>query len=417
MSPSQAAANQAPKNIAKPVLLVVDDEEGPRQSLKAVFKKDYEVLLANSGEAALEIAQKHPIEVVVCDIMMTGMSGTELLRRLKDLRPTVEVIMLTAYETIETARQAIRYGACDYLNKPFDIHAIRTAVARALDKHRASTGLHNTVAKLQQLQQELGDQKVLSELTRTKGEIYASVLHDINSPLTVICGFIDSITRSIGDTSNVDGEKLEEIKGDLSILTGQVHRCFEISRRYLSFLHGNASIAGSVSANQVFRDVKELLLRHPSARGHQLVIHQLPEDVTAEINGTDFLQVLLNLTLNALQCDAAPHCVEMSVRPMGEPFDLAAVREGSAQRFINRDGFVNNAPLLAITIEDNGPGMNAEQMAKIFEERFSTKEVGQGTGLGLSIVRRLVSEAKGGLHVRTKPGEGTAFTILVRTKR
>ena len=86
-------------------------------------------------------------------------------------------------------------------------------------------------------------------------------------------------------------------------------------------------------------------------------------------------------------------------------------------RFINRDGFVNNAPLLAITIEDNGPGMNAEQMAKIFEERFSTKEVGQGTGLGLSIVRRLVSEAKGGLHVRTKPGEGTAFTILVRTKR
>src|SRR5581483_4447016 len=152
----------------RPVLLVVDDEEGPRQSLKVIFKNEYDVLLANSGEQALEIARENPIDVAVCDIMMTGMNGTELLRRLKEMQPLVEVILLTAYETVETARQAVRYDACDYLNKPFDIPAMRAAVKRALDKHRKNAGLAETSQKLQSLQQELREQVMQFEMTRAK---------------------------------------------------------------------------------------------------------------------------------------------------------------------------------------------------------------------------------------------------------
>ena len=90
---------------AKPVLLVVDDEEGPRQSVRIIFKDEYHVLLANNGEQAVELARKHSVCVVVSDILMTGMSGIDLLKDLKDIDPAIEVIMLTAYETIETARQ------------------------------------------------------------------------------------------------------------------------------------------------------------------------------------------------------------------------------------------------------------------------------------------------------------------------
>nr|MDQ3624520.1 response regulator [Verrucomicrobiota bacterium] len=99
-------------------LLVVDDEEGPRQSLRIVFKHDYKVLVASSGLEALEIARFHPVHIAILDIMMNGMSGVELLKELKEFDPAVEVVMLTAYETLDTARHALRCGASDYLNKP-----------------------------------------------------------------------------------------------------------------------------------------------------------------------------------------------------------------------------------------------------------------------------------------------------------
>ena len=179
---------------------------------------------------------RHPVSVVVSDILMTGMSGIDVLKELKEIDPAIEVIMLTAYETIETARQALRHGACDYLNKPFDVQTMRAAVARARQKHETARDFHRSNETLRALQQEIQDQRVKEEMMRTKGEIYASVLHDINSPLTVISGFVDMINRSLSDASTVEGEKLETIKGDLNKLTGQVGRCFEISRRYLSFL-------------------------------------------------------------------------------------------------------------------------------------------------------------------------------------
>src|SRR5438445_11123483 len=113
----------------KRTLLIVDDEEGPRQSLRIVFKDDYNILLADSGNKAIELMKQHSVDAAVLDIRMSGMSGVELLGKLKEINPAVEVIMLTAYETIETARQALRLGACDYLTKPFDISTIRPAIA------------------------------------------------------------------------------------------------------------------------------------------------------------------------------------------------------------------------------------------------------------------------------------------------
>jgi two-component system cell cycle sensor histidine kinase/response regulator CckA len=80
---------------------------------------------------------------------------------------------------------------------------------------------------------------------------------------------------------------------------------------------------------------------------------------------------------------------------------------------VNRDGFRNGAPLLAVSVEDNGPGIPPELMSKIFEPYFTTKSPGQGTGLGLPIVLRLVREAKGLLHLHSAPGRGATFTVYL----
>ena len=399
----------------KPTLLVVDDEEGPRQSLRIVFKNEYQVLLASNGVEALELARTHEIDVVVCDIMMFGMSGVEVLKEIKAIDPSIEVVMLTAFETIETARQALRHGASDYLNKPFDIPTMRSAVRRAVDKHRSAVEFRKSNEHLHELQQVIHDHRVREEMARAQGEIYASVLHDINSPLTVISGFVELINRSMENAASVEGEQLAKIKGDLNTLNGQVDRCFEISRRYLSFLSKNETEKVRVGANQAISDLRDLLIRHPIARGHQLTVTGLDEDVIADINGTDFLQILLNLTINALQSSETPHTVNVACRLIPEPLDMASYADGSEERFINREGFRNTTPILAVSVTDDGSGISPTLLSRMFEERFTTKPPDRGTGLGLSIVKRLIREANGGVHIRTRVGEGSTFTVCLQT--
>ena len=113
----------------KGTLLVVDDEDGPRQSLRVIFKDEYDVLLASDGPSAIALAQNRKIDVAVLDIRMSGMSGIEVLERLKYVDPTIEVVMMTAFETTDTMRQALRLRACDYINKPFDLATMREAMA------------------------------------------------------------------------------------------------------------------------------------------------------------------------------------------------------------------------------------------------------------------------------------------------
>ena len=409
------AADPPERPAVKPTLLIVDDEEGPRQSLRIVFKNDYNVLLATNGLDAIELVKNNAIDVTVLDIMMLGISGVETLKEIKHVDPSVEVIMLTAFETIETARQALRHGASDYLNKPFDISTMRAAVAHAAQKHRASLDFKRGNQELQTLQREIHDHRLAEEMARTQGEIYASVLHDINSPLTIISGFVELINRSMENAASVEGEQLETIKGDLSRLNGQIGRCVEISRRYLSFLHNQASEKSNVAVNQVMSDLTELLSRHPSARGQKFTVSGLDTDVTAAINGTDFLQILLNLTINALQSGPAPHRVKVSCRLHTAPIDIENFPDGPGQRVINRENFTNHPPLLTITVEDTGPGIPPENLRRMFEERFTTKTPEHGTGLGLSIVKRLVREADGAILIQTKVGEGSKFTVYLQT--
>jgi signal transduction histidine kinase len=397
----------------KGTLLIVDDEDGARQSLRVIFKDDYDILMAADGATAVGLAQKNKVDVAVLDIRMAGMSGIEVLERLKYVDPAIEAVMITAFETTDTMRQALRLRACDYINKPFDVSTIRTAVANAMQRRTLESEIHTNAEKLQQLLDELQDQKVEQQMAQTRGDIYSSIIHDINGPLTVISGFIQLMNQRIGNATRLELEDLEFIKDRLKTITRQVTNCIEISRRYLSFLRRQSDDAPQVGVTQLLKDLDQLVRLHPSRPNNRFEVRPLAEDIAVRMNGTDVIQALLNLTVNAFQCTPEAHAVEIEARVLPQPLDLATFKDGPQDRLLNVESFENTAPLLMLSVRDNGPGIPPETLPQIFQAGFSTKGARQGTGLGLNIVQRLVKEARGALHVHTQVGQGTTFTVYL----
>ena len=405
-------ATPAPKR--RGTLLIVDDEDGPRQSLRVIFKDDYDLLMAEDGPKAIELAQNHDIDVAVLDIRMAGMSGIEVLERLKYVKPEIEAIMMTAFETTDTIRQALRLRACDYINKPFDIATMRAAVAQAMQRRKLESEIHTSAEKVQDLLAELQNERIEEQIAKTRGDIYASIIHDINGPLTVISGFVQVLNQRLGRSSRLELEDLEFIKDRLRIIARQVGNCIEISRRYLGFLRRQSSEpAPSVSVNHLLRDLEQLVRVHPSLLENEFAITPLAGDVAVKINGTDLIQILLNLAVNAFQCAPLPHRVEVTGAVLHEPLDLQKFKDGTHDRLLNIESMDNTAPLVKFSVSDTGPGIPPEVLPKIFQPYFTTKGPRQGTGLGLNIVQRLIKEGHGALHCHTSVGEGTTFTVYL----
>jgi len=411
-----AAPPAAPAATAElPTLLVVDDEEGPRLSLRMVFKKDFRVHAVENGKKAVDFARQNPVHVAILDIRMAGSSGIEVLQSLKEIDPHIEVMMLTAYETIETARQALRLGACDYLSKPFDIPTIREAVDRAMRLHRISERVVEAQDRLSRLTDQLQDVSLREEMARATSQIYAGVLHDINNPLTIISGYVELIERRLPKGAILRGAEVDMVRDDLAIISKQVNTCVAIASRYLRSLGKRHVFNREVRVNQVFTDLQTLLKHHPAVRGGHLAVKPLERDTAALINSTDIVQILLNLTTNAFQSSPRDQTVHVTAELIPQPLPVETLQNGPADVVIGRESFANEAPLVALSVLDQGLGIPPEVLAHIFEPYFTTKEE-KGTGLGLAIVSRLVKDHHGLLHVKTKVGGGTRMTVYFPAK-
>jgi PAS domain S-box-containing protein len=129
-------------------ILVVDDELGPREALRMILKSKYQVLTAVNGPDALQVLSHTPPEIVMLDIKMREMNGIEVLRAIKEADATIEVIMMTAFASLQTARDAIAYGASEYLLKPFSKKEVEDAVEKALKRRSERTGTQADVRTL-----------------------------------------------------------------------------------------------------------------------------------------------------------------------------------------------------------------------------------------------------------------------------
>jgi two-component system response regulator PilR (NtrC family) len=119
----------------KKKILVVDDEQDVRETLESVLAKlEYEPIVAGSGKEALDLMKKNKIDIILSDLYMPEMDGIELLKRVKTENRNTVFLMITAHPTIETAVDAIKKGAYDYLTKPFHIDEVKMKLNRALEK-------------------------------------------------------------------------------------------------------------------------------------------------------------------------------------------------------------------------------------------------------------------------------------------
>jgi PAS domain S-box-containing protein len=177
--------------MTEPRVLVVDDEEGPREAIRMILKPRYQVFTAGSGDEVLAVLAGLRPDIIFMDVKMPRMDGVQLLERVKAVDPGVEVVMITAYASLDTVQRAMRFGALDYLVKPFAPRELQDAAERALVRRRQRTAgpgvaLAPLIGKMRDLAQqrdpaEGGDlagllRAMLHEAQRVTGATAASCL-------------------------------------------------------------------------------------------------------------------------------------------------------------------------------------------------------------------------------------------------
>jgi DNA-binding NtrC family response regulator len=140
-----------PKIPKKEAVLVVDDEAGPRESLRMILKPIYEVHTASDGQEAHKVIQSKDIDVVTLDLNMPGLSGIETLKGIRKLKPNMEVIVITGYGTLTNAQEAIRLGAGDFISKPFNVADVISIVAKAFERRSYTLKINSLVERIQSL--------------------------------------------------------------------------------------------------------------------------------------------------------------------------------------------------------------------------------------------------------------------------
>ena len=151
----------------KGMILIADDEQSLRDSMQMLLSENYTVIFAKNGKEAIQMVKKHEPNLVFLDIRMPEIDGLEALSRIKDMRPDLDVIMITAMNTVSYAVDAIKRGAYDYITKPFDIDAIQAIIEKAFEKRRLAQEnvyLKEEIEKKYQFEKIVGRTAVMREV-------------------------------------------------------------------------------------------------------------------------------------------------------------------------------------------------------------------------------------------------------------
>ena len=412
-------------------ILVVDDTPDMAWLMaKAVRDQGYVAVIAASGLQGLELAAREHPDAILLDIMMPGMNGVETLRRLKvdpDLH-RIPVILVTAMGDDQDVIAGLDAGAHDYVTKPFKREILaarmRSAVRAKNDSDellQLALQLRAEIAERRRVEQELAQAQKLESI----GHLAAGIAHEINTPAQFVgdnTRFLQEVFTSIdgllGDLDQLlDAAKQGPISPALIAAVEQRLRQAEIE--YIREETPKAiqqSLEGVERVARIVRAMKEFA--HPDqGRKQPLDVNRAVEstltvsrnewkyvaDVVTDFAldlppvpcfASDFNQVVLNLVVNAAQAIAAV---------VGD----GSRGKGTITIRTRRDG-----GQAEIRVEDNGPGIPAAIRGKIFDQFFTTKEVGKGTGLGLSIAHAIVVRKHGGtIACETEEGRGAAFVV------
>jgi len=186
----------------KKSILVVDDELGVRESLRMILAPIYEVHTAANGEEALKIVRSQNIDLVTLDLKMPGISGIDVLREIKSIKSDIEVIIVTAYGTINNADEAVRYGAGEFVLKPFEVKDLTTKVSKMLERKNYSQKIRNLIEEITFLL-SMGESKKDELLIRARNLCEILMKGETPYPFAEeeVLNFASTIARFSGQTA------------------------------------------------------------------------------------------------------------------------------------------------------------------------------------------------------------------------
>lgn len=381
-------------------LLVVDDDEGMRETLADIFEMEgYRVDAVADAQAALDFAGLRFYHLALLDLKLPGVNGLDLLTQIKGMSPDTVVMLITGHASVESSVDAINLGAEGYILKPIDIPEVKASILRALEKQRLVFQNRELMeelremnkqleAKNQELEEEIAERRSLqSQLVESEKmlaiyQLAAGVTHEIANPLTTVMGRVQLLLR--------DARKLE--------LPGSVVHSLEIVQyeagRTVQILDNLALYSRCSTSSRRLCNLNVAVERTLSLFGHELDENNIlltldlsPEVPELLLGESQLMRAFAAVIRNAAQ--AMPEGGELTIRS----------RRGTER--------------VEVTFQDTGVGVPAEIQNRIFEPFFTTKEPGSGIGVGLSAAYKIIKDHGGRIELDSTEGEGTTLRILL----
>lgn len=351
---------------SKPSILVVDDEMGPRESLKMILNPYYNVHTAERGMQAVEMLKQIPVDLVTVDLKMPGFSGINVLEKVKQHDPDIEAIIITGYGSLDTAIEGLRLGAFDYISKPFDVNHILSLVRRGLERRTAK-----------------------AQLRQVKSDFLSNISHELRTPLSVVVGFVYLLLNQVIGKLTEDQQKV------LETVYRNSEELLELIDNVLWMTSLNAGDANATLERFDAHDVvRETLKRHEKAireKGLQVNVHGGDQALLLTSDRAKVERIFQNVFNNSVKF-TDEGSIDVKVRP---------APDGNGVEF---------------EIVDTGVGIEESKIDSIFEPFHQADNSAQraysGLGLGLTVARRMAELVGGRLSVASKPGAGTRVSMI-----
>ncbi|MFH1857504.1 MAG: response regulator [Candidatus Omnitrophota bacterium] len=365
----------------KSAVLIVDDEEKNLMLLKGLLHNSpYNLIEARSGAEALEKAKEFAPDIVLLDVMMPGMDGFEVCRRLKQGEGYLPIIMITSLADRDSRLKGIESGADDFLSKPID----STEVELKIKNFLRTKSLYD---KLEKSYQEL------KELEEMKDNLSAFIVHDLRGPVAGVKGYLDLLSKS-KNLKAQDLSDVEKAKQSIDVMIAMISNLLDITKMESNEMKISPEICGlgEITTSAV-RAIEPLLI--------QKSIHLL--DKTRGVR-----------TQVRVQKDLIERVVQNLL--------------SNAVRFTPKEGkiTIENVPdeqagFIVVSISDNGMGIPEEYRRKIFD-KFATVEMKRSgsrssTGLGLTFCKLAVELHGGKIWVEDSKGGGSTFRFTLPTSQ
>jgi signal transduction histidine kinase len=382
-----APASASPDTAAPPArLLVVDDEARQMNALCDTLRDEgYEVSGFSSGPAALAALREQSFDLLLTDLMMPGMDGITLLRAAHEVNADLAGVLMTGHGAIDTAVEAMKAGALDYVLKPFKLSTVLPVLARALTLRRLR--LENAVLERNVRERTAELEAANRDLENANKELEAfsySVSHDLRAPLRHIDGFSQLLEEGHAAELTPPAQRLlQKVRDGASRLGGLIDDLLDFSR-----LSRQPLTMRTVSISQLVRSVLDELEPERAGREVELRIGDLP-DCLGDI--MLLKQVFINLLSNALKF----------TRKREQALVEIGCDQGSGE--------------LTYFVRDNGAGFDMRYASRLFGvfQRLHSADQFEGTGVGLSIVQRIIHRHGGEISVEAEVDKGAHFRFTL----